>query len=157
MRLDSPLMLLTDQVRMLYSAECLLTISLPRVAMRAQSPDLRRLVEAHLEQTRQHASRLEQVAGDMGFSCGGGCSHAMKGLLMEGEEVLGYGGPPELVDQAIIAASQRIEHYEISAYKSLIKLVRSMGAGAPAAAELLGQTLREEQDADKQLERLTGE
>lgn len=151
MYLEAPEDLFRELVQFMYNAECQLVITLPRVAGRAQSDQLRSLIEQHHAETIAHADRLAEVAASLGFDCGGKVCLAMQGLLKEGDELSGYGGPPEIVDRIIIGASRRVEHFEIAAYTDLLELAREFAAGD--AVQLLQQTLREEQAADEKLAR----
>lgn len=149
MRLDRPIDLLTQMIQGLYSAETQLILALPRVAARPFSEALRGSLEQHLQQTMDHARRLEQMADALGVPvCGKPC-FGMMGILKEGEEHLGYGGPDQLVDAAIIASCQAVEHYEIAGYRSLRELAQM--AGAHEIMELIETTLKEEEDASAQL------
>lgn len=155
MRLDSPEMLLQEMVAELYSAETQLILALPRAAARAVNPALQSALASHLTETREHARRLEQIGELMGFACGGGRSLAMQGLLKQSEDMMGYGGDPQLTDTALISACRRIEHYEIAAYESLQALAQAAGLGD--VVELVESTLEEEDKADATLESIVGQ
>lgn len=149
MLLQSADMLFRELVQFAYNAECQLVISLPRVAARARNPELRALIEEHRAETVQHAQRLERIGDLLGFSAGGKISYGMQGILKEGDELLGYGGPVSLTDTALVGASRRVEHYEIAMYIALQELAGQIGAGE--AEELLKLTLQEERGADEKL------
>lgn len=149
MRLDRELDLIAQMVQAMYDAENQLILALPRVAARAASPDLRASLRDHLEKTRAHAARLAQAAAVLGVPCSGRKSLAMQGLLKDGEQSLGYGGAEVLVDAAIIASCQAVEHFEISQYQALQELCAR--AGAEDVAGLVEQTLAEEERASRTL------
>jgi ferritin-like metal-binding protein YciE len=140
----------TDQIADLYSAEQQLVEALPKVAKAASSPDLRQAIESHLEETKTHVARLEQIIEQLGDVPDEKCK-GMAGLLAEGEEVIGEDGGSDARDAALIAAAQRVEHYEIAAYGTARTLADQLGRGEDQ--QLLEKTLGEESDAD---EKLTG-
>jgi ferritin-like metal-binding protein YciE len=143
---------LHDQVKDLLSAEKQLVAALPKVADAAHSPELKKAISTHLEETRGHVQRLEKVSGLLGISATASTCKAMQGLVAEGEEVLGKTGDPVAKDAAIIAAAQRIEHYEIAAYGTARTLAGELDHGD--AEKLLGETLDEESAADKLLTKI---
>ncbi len=138
-----------DQVRDLYSAENQLLKALPKMAKAASSERLRQAFEGHLEQTRGHVERLQQVATLLEFKPGGKKCKAMEGLIEEGKEVLEEEGDDAVIDLALIAAAQRVEHYEIAAYGAARAMAQRLGESK--AAKLLQETLDEEGAADKKL------
>lgn len=140
---------LQDQLRDLYSAENQLIKALPKMAKTASSPALRKAFEGHLEETRGHVERLQQAATLMEFKPGGKKCKAMEGLIAEGKEVLDEDGAPPVIDLALIAAAQRVEHYEIAAYGTARAIAERLGQNK--VAKLLQQTLDEEGAADKKL------
>jgi ferritin-like metal-binding protein YciE len=142
---------LHEQVLDLLSAEKQLVAALPKVAAAASSPELKDAFEEHLEQTKTHVKRLEEVQGILGISGATTCK-AMQGLVAEGEEVLGKDGDPTAKDAAIIAAAQRIEHYEIAGYGTARTLAGELDFGD--AETLLNETLEEESAADKLLTKI---
>lgn len=150
MRLDDARALFIEMIRDVYSAETQLTLALPRVAVRAQSESLRAALEDHLRETETHVARLEDIADEMGFSPGGRVCIGMHGILQEGDDAMGYGGDPRLVEAAIICACQKVEHYEIAAYESLLRLAQRVD-GAPQLRDTLLATLQEENNADRTL------
>jgi ferritin-like metal-binding protein YciE len=143
---------LHEQVKDLLSAEKQLVAALPKVAAAAHSPELRDAVNEHLEETRTHVKRLEEVKGLLGMDGPAVTCKAMKGLIAEGEEALGEDGDPVAKDAAIIAAAQRIEHYEIAGYGTARTLASELDHGD--AASLLSETLDEESAADKLLTKI---
>jgi ferritin-like metal-binding protein YciE len=139
---------LHEQVKDLLSAEKQLVAALPKVADAATSQELKKAIKDHLEETKTHVKRLEEVQGILGVSGATTCK-AMQGLVAEGEEVLAEGGDPTARDAAIIAGAQRIEHYEIAGYGTVRTLAGELDYGD--AERLLGETLDEESAADKLL------
>ena len=143
---------LRDQVKDLLSAERQLVAALPKVAQAAHTPELKNAISEHLEETRGHVERLEQVTGMLGMDSAATTCKAMQGLVAEGEEVLGKTGDPVAKDAAIIAAAQRIEHYEIAAYGTARTLAGELDHRD--AEKLLSETLDEESAADKLLTKI---
>ena len=141
--------LLVDQLQDLYDAEQRLVSALPRMADAASSPSLQSAFREHLEQTQGQVTRLEQAFRILGEEAKTKTCAAMKGLISEGEEVISADGDPDVKDAALIAAAQRVEHYEIAAYGSARTFARC--EGATDVAELLQATLDEEGDTDKRL------
>jgi ferritin-like metal-binding protein YciE len=145
---DGLLKLFTDSVKDLYWAENHLVKALPKMAKSASSKSLAQAIVNHLEQTKTHVERLEKVFEALGKKPQAKKCDAMEGLVMEGEGIIedtDTGTPAR--DLGIIMASQKVEHYEISAYTGLIKLAGKLGLSD--AAEILSQTLAEEQESDQ--------
>lgn len=149
--LDSLQKALAEQIRDLYSAESQLTKALPAMAKAASSPSLQDAIKSHLEETRGHVDRLKEVAELLGVKPGGKKCKAMEGLIHEGKEVLGETGDDAVIDVALIAAAQRVEHYEIAAYGTARAIAQRLGL--TKVVSLLQSTLDEETGAD---EKLTG-
>jgi ferritin-like metal-binding protein YciE len=141
-----------EQIGDLYSAEKQLVEALPKVAAAASSDELRQALEHHLEETRGHVQRLEQIFGEAGIQSPSEFCKGMEGLLKEGEEITTAQGDPAAKDAALIAAAQRVEHYEIAAYGTARTLADELGFSE--AKDLLDQTLDEESDADKLLTKI---
>ena len=135
-----------DELKDLYSAERQLVQALPKMARGAVNDQLRQAFERHLEQTRTHVDRLEQVAKVCDISLRGKRCKAMEGLVEEGSELLSEEDKGPLRDVALIPAAQRVEHYEIAAYGSVAMFAELLGY--TKAKQLLGQTLEEEKAAD---------
>jgi ferritin-like metal-binding protein YciE len=152
MRLESLEDVLHEQVMDLVSAEKQLVTALPKVAKAAQSPELKKAIEEHLEETKIHVKRLDEVKSALGMSGATTTCKAMQGLVAEGEEILSEDGDPIAKDAAIIAAAQRIEHYEIAAYGTARTLAGELGFDD--AETLLNETLDEESKADKLLTKI---
>ena len=138
-----------NELRDLYSAETQLIDALPKMATAATSPDLKKAFSGHLEETRGHVSRLEQIFMLMGKDPGSETCTAMKGLISEGSDYVKAGGNDSVRDAGLIGAAQRVEHYEIAAYGTTKALARRLGQST--AVELLQATLEEESAADHKL------
>ncbi len=141
--------MLVDELRDLYHAEKQLTKALPKLAKAATHEGLRDAFESHLEQTREHVSRLEKVFGSLDEPATAKPCPGMAGIVEEASELLQEDAAPAVLDAALIAAAQRAEHYEIGAYGTCVAWARLLGHSA--AVELLEQTLEEEKAADHQL------
>jgi ferritin-like metal-binding protein YciE len=144
--------LFVDQLKDLYNAEGQLITALPKMAKAAASEELRTALEEHLEETRVQQQRLERVFETLGKPAKGKTCKAMQGLVEEGKEVLEEDMSPAVKDAAIIAACQRIEHYEIAGYGCVRTYATLLGY--EEAAALLDETLQEEGMADKNLNAL---
>jgi ferritin-like metal-binding protein YciE len=144
--------LLTLELQDTYSAETQLTKALPKMAKAANNPDLRAGFEQHLKETENHVRRLEQVAKELNISLKGNTCEGMEGLIEEGEEVIGLSAENDVKDAGLIAAAQKVEHYEISAYGTLCAWAKQLGL--PSVATTLAQTLDEEKRTDEKLTRL---
>jgi ferritin-like metal-binding protein YciE len=140
--------MLQDQLKDLYSAENQIIKALPKMAKNATNEQLRIAFERHLEETRNHAARLEQIADQMGFSLRGKKCKGMEGLLEEGKEVMGE-FEDDVLDAAMIGAAQKVEHYEIAGYGTARTHANMLGL--TKVARLLQQTLDEEGRTDKKL------
>jgi ferritin-like metal-binding protein YciE len=137
-----------DQLKDLYNAEIQLTKALPRMAKAATNEELKNAFQTHLEETRVHAERIEQIMQDMGEKAKGKKCKAMEGLVEEGKEALDE-FEDEVLDAALIAAAQRVEHYEIAGYGCVRTYAQLLGD--EKAAQILQQTLDEEGKTDKLL------
>lgn len=144
--------LYVDELRDLYSAENQLIKALPKMAKASSTPELRAAFEEHLEQTKEHAARLERIFDKLDARAKGKKCKGMEGLIDEGKEVLDEDADPQVLDAALIGAAQRVEHYEIAAYGCARTHARTLGH--EEAAELLQQTLDEEGETDKKLTEL---
>jgi ferritin-like metal-binding protein YciE len=138
-----------DELRDTYDAEKQLTKALPKLAKAANSPDLRAAFEEHLEQTRGHVERLEQVFESLEEKVRGKHCDGIAGIIEEGKSIMEEDFDDTTMDACLIAAGQRAEHYEMAAYGTLVAWARGMGHSE--AAELLQETLNEEKAADKKL------
>jgi ferritin-like metal-binding protein YciE len=152
MKLDTLQKLYTDELRDLYNAENQLLKALPKMAKAASSEDLKEAFKKHLEQTKGHVERLEQVFEELDEKPKGKTCRAMKGLIEEGSEILEQDGEESVRDAGIIVAAQKVEHYEIAGYGSVRTFAHLLGQNK--AAELLQTTLDEESETNELLNRL---
>jgi ferritin-like metal-binding protein YciE len=152
MRLDSLHDLFVEQLQDLYSAETQLVQALPKMAAAASHDPLKQAFEHHLQETRDHVSRLDDIFGELGTTPGTEMCEAMRGLIAEGEEIVQAQGDAAVKDAALIAAAQRVEHYEIAAYGTVRTIADELDLGN--AKDILDQTLDEESNADKLLTKI---
>lgn len=138
-----------DELRDLYSSENQLIKAIPKMAKAANSDDLREGFERHLDQTKEHASRLEQILSAMGEPVKGKKCKGMEGIIAEGGETMDEDFEGALMDAALIAAAQRVEHYEIAAYGTVHAYALLMGESE--SASLLQRTLDEEKETNQKL------
>ena len=144
--------LFVDQLRDLYNAENQLVKALPKMAKSSDSEELRAAFESHLKETKGHVERIEAIFEKIGAKPGGKTCKAMKGLVEEGSEMMGEDAEPPVMDAGLIAAAQRVEHYEIAGYGCVRNFAKLLGDDH--AAKLLQKTLDEEMAADKKLSKL---
>jgi len=144
-----------DELKDIYNAENQLVKALPKMAKAANSEELRTGFEEHLEQTRGHVQRLEQIFKELGEKPSGKKCKGMEGLVAEGQEMMGEDFDDEVMDAALISAAQRVEHYEIAAYGTVRTYAELLGEDA--AVQLLEQTLEEEKETDQKLTDLASE
>jgi ferritin-like metal-binding protein YciE len=149
LKLNSLRDLLVEELRDLYNAETQLVDALPKMAEAATSHELKSAFEHHLEETREHVSRLENIFQQIDEESSGETCEAMKGLIKEGEILLKAEGDPDVRDAGLIGAAQRVEHYEMAGYGTARSLARRLGENQ--VAEALQQTLNEEAEANKKL------
>ena len=152
MKIETMEDLFLEQVEDLYDAEKRLVKALPKMADASTSLTLRQAFESHLLETEGHVSRLENVFRTLGQDPKGKTCDAMKGLISEGEDVVSDIDQSPLRDAGLIAAANRVEHYEIAAYGSARTFADILGLSEAAA--LLEQTLQEEKKADQKLTQL---
>jgi ferritin-like metal-binding protein YciE len=138
-----------DELRDTYDAEKQLTKALPKLAKAAAHPQLRQAFESHLEETRVHIERLEQVFESIEERVRGKHCEGVAGIIEEGKAIMEEDFDDETMDACLIAAGQRAEHYEMAAYGTLVAWAQAMGH--TEAANLLQQNLNEEKAADKKL------
>ena len=143
---------LTEQLEDLYSAETQLVTALPKMEQAATHDELKTAFKEHLEETKGHVKRVEEALGELGATPGTEECKGMKGLITEGDEVMKMGGDPTAMDAAIIAAAQRVEHYEIAAYGTARQLADD--CGYDSIKDLMDQTLDEKSQADKLLTKI---
>lgn len=152
MKLESLRDLLVEQLQDLYDAENRITKALPKMAKAATSPELKAAFEKHLKETEGQIGRLEQAFELLGEKAKKKTCQAIKGLIEEGEETIKEDADPEVKDAALIAAAQRVEHYEIAGYGSVsayAKLLKEKDV-----LKLLQATLAEEKATDEALTEL---
>lgn len=141
--------LFLQQLKDIYDAENRIVDALPKMAKTACNAELQTALDQHLDETRNHVARLEQVFAMLGKSPERETCNGIKGLLREGENIMGAKGDDSVRDAGLIAAAQRVEHYEIAVYGTLRTLAQHLGLST--VASLLQQTLDEEGAADKKL------
>lgn len=153
MKLENLHSLLVEELQDLYSAETQIIEALPDMIDEASSPDLKNALQQHLEETRGQVRRLDQIFSQLpnvkkdGKTCKG-----MKGILKDGQDLLDTDAEPEVLDAGMIAAAQRVEHYEIAGYGTVRTYAQLIGR--KDWAQLLEQTLNEEKQADQKLNQL---
>ncbi|HEY1575671.1 MAG TPA: ferritin-like domain-containing protein [Terracidiphilus sp.] len=141
--------LLIDELKDLYSAEKQIVRALPKLAKAATSPDLKQALTNHLKETEGQVTRLERIAEIVSKKLTGKTCVGMKGVLGEGSEVLENTDKGTVRDASMIAAAQRVEHYEMAGYGSAREFAKMLGLSD--VASLLDETLEEEKAADKLL------
>jgi ferritin-like metal-binding protein YciE len=152
MEIDSLRKLYVEELKDLYSAEKQILQSLPRMAKKATNPQLRAGFEEHVRQTEEQVKRLDRIFEGLGKSPRGKKCKGMEGVLEEGKEVMQEDMDNETRDAALIAAAQRVEHYEMAGYGTARTYAQLLGENE--AAKLLQQTLDEEGATDKKLTQL---
>jgi len=139
----------------IYYAEQQIEKALPKMIEKASSAPLREAFESHLAETREHVARLEQVFGLLGRTPKGATCPAIDGIIKESNEIAGDIGDAEVLDAALAAAAQAVEHYEMTRYGTLIAWSKELGRND--CAEIFAQTLSEEKAADEKLTKLAEE
>jgi ferritin-like metal-binding protein YciE len=152
MEMDSLRKLYVDELKDLYSAEKQILQALPKMAKKATDAQLKKGFETHLEETRMQVERLDRIFELLGKSPRGKKCKGMEGLLEEGKEMMQEDMDPEVMDAALIAAAQRVEHYEIAGYGTVRTYAQLLGEDQHV--KLLQQTLDEEGNTDKKLTQL---
>ncbi len=147
--------LYVEELKDLFSAENQLTKALPKMAKTSSSDELRQGFEEHLEQTREHIERLQQIFEQLGEKATGKKCLGMEGLAKEGAEIIGEDFEGAVMDAALISAAQRVEHYEIAGYGTVIAYAELLGESEQAS--LLRETLEEEKETDQKLTELAKE
>lgn len=140
------------QLQDIYSAETQLVDALPKMEKRANEDKLKKAFSDHLKETKKQIERLEDIAETLDIDIEGETCKAMKGLISEAESFMAEGAEPNVQDAGIIADAQRIEHYEISAYGTVVEYAGALGK--LEAKRLLEKTLEEEEKADDKLNKL---
>ena len=144
--------LFEDQLKDLYSAENQLLKAMPKMAKKISSPKLLKAFEDHRAQTEQQVERLKKIGESQGIKLTGHVCQAMKGLIEEAQEAMSEGDKGPILDAALVANAQRIEHYEISGYGTARTLAEHLGL--TSAAKLLQATLKEESATDEKLTKI---
>lgn len=140
-----------NELKDVYNAERQITKALPKMIKAASNDKLRSAFEQHLEETRAQVGRLEECFQSLDLAAKGRPCHGMMGILEEGSELLKEDGDPAVLDAMFIAAAQRVEHYEITAYGTLIEWAKQLNLDCRS---LLEQTLSEEKATDQKLTRI---
>jgi len=151
-KLDSLKSLYIEELRDLYNAENQIVKALPKMAKASTAPELQALFRAHLEETKEHVTRLTTIFDKLGKSPKGKTCKAMEGLIEEGEDLMGEDVSAEVLDAGLISAAQRVEHYEMAGYGTVRTYAHLLGDSE--AERLLQTTLDEEGGADKKLTQL---
>lgn len=146
--------LFKSDLQYLFHVEKQIVKALPNMVKAAADPELRKAFEEHLEQSKGHVERLDKIFDDLGVKARGKKSRGIEGLIGEGKEILEKSEHlgPDVIDAALIATAQRIEHYEIAAYGTLSNYAKLLSK--KDTAELLDKSLEEESKADKNLTRI---
>ena len=152
MKIESLRDLYVEQLHDLYSAETQLVEALPKMAKAASTPQLQNAFQEHLTQTKMHVQRIERIFQRLGSKPKDQTCKGMEGLIKEGSEMIKMKGEPAAIDAGLIAAAQRVEHYEIAGYGCVHTYAQQLGEQQDA--QLLQQTLDEEGQTDKKLTQL---
>jgi ferritin-like metal-binding protein YciE len=148
-RIDNLRKLYVDQIQHLYSAETQIIETLPKMIEAAAETELKQALQTHLQETREHLSRIEQILQESIHKLEPKKNKAMSAIIAEGEDIIGDASNAPVRDAGIITAAQRVEHYEIAAYGSVRNFAQIMGETQQAS--LLQQTLEEEKHTDEVL------
>jgi ferritin-like metal-binding protein YciE len=149
MKLDSLNQLFVEQLRDLYDGEQQITKALPKLIEKASHEELKDALQEHLDVTREQIRRLDEIFRMLGEDASGETCKGMKGVIAEGDDVVGDAKDNNVRDAVIIASAQRVEHYEIAGYGTVRTYARLLGR--QDIANLLEQTLQEEKEADQTL------
>jgi ferritin-like metal-binding protein YciE len=152
MKLNTLADLLHHELKDLHSAEKQLVEALPKMAEAATNPDLKAGFEDHLEQTKGHVERLDEIAEILALKLTGHKCKAMKGLIEEGADLIEEDADESVRDAGLIGAAQRIEHYEIAGYGTARAL--ALRLDHEEVADILAETLNEEKETDAKLTEL---
>lgn len=154
MKLENLQQLFVKELRDLYDAENQITEALPKMIEAAHNPELKSGLEEHLQVTKQQITRLDKIFQMLNQKPGGETCKGMKGVIKEGDEIVSAGGDASTLDAGIIAAAQRVEHYEMAGYGTVRTYAQLLGQ--TEMARLLQQTLNEEEEADQKLSQIAG-
>jgi ferritin-like metal-binding protein YciE len=149
MQIDTLRKLCADELRELYSAEKQLEAAFPNLIQAASSSELREAFKMHHEQTKRHLERLKEIFVNINEKAEGSKNKGMEGIIKELEELIGRTSDPEVLDAGLIAAAQKVEHYEIASYGTVRTYSELLGDHH--ASDLLQQTLDEEKETDLKL------
>jgi ferritin-like metal-binding protein YciE len=138
-----------EELRDAHHAESQLVKALPKMAKAATTPELKSAIEQHLEETKNHVERIEQIFESLNENLSRKVCHGMKGIIQEGNNAIKEFGKSDASDAGIIAGAQKVEHYEIALYGTLCAWAEQLGE--QQCCELLGSTLEEEKAADQKL------
>jgi ferritin-like metal-binding protein YciE len=152
MKLENLEELFVEQLRDLYDGEQQITKALPKLIEKSSNNQLKNALQEHLEVTRQQIQRLDQIFQILGEDTGGETCKGMKGVIAEGDDVVGDAKDHSVRDAVIIASAQRVEHYEIAGYGTVRTYANLLGQRQ--IAQLLEQTLEEEKQADQTLNQI---
>lgn len=152
MKVKSLKELYVEELRDVYDAESQIVKALPKMIKATSEPKLRQAFESHLEETRGHVQRLEQIFNGLDEPAKAKKCDGMRGILDEGEKTITEGEQGAVLDAGLIAGAQRVEHYEMAAYGSLKTWATQLGENE--AAQLLEETLNEEKKADEKLSQI---
>ena len=152
MEMESLTELYVDELKDLWSAETQITKALPKIIKAATNPKLKKAFNVHLKQTERHIKRLERICKELNESPRGKKCVGMEGLIKEGVELIKEKPEPEVLDAGLIAAAQHVEHYEMAGYGCVRTWARQLGEDRQA--ELLQETLDEEEQTDRLLTEL---
>jgi ferritin-like metal-binding protein YciE len=155
MELQSLRELFLTELQELYFAEKQITAALPRMAKAASSRALRKAFKSHLNETEGHVERLEKIFDELGVSASAGDSEGIEGLIRDTERLISEDAEPEVLDAGLIAAAQKVEHYEMAAYGTVRTYAELLGR--KDIAKLLQRTLDEEKQADRKLNAIAEE
>lgn len=149
MKMDNLEKLWIEELKDLHDAEKQITVALPKMVDAAATPELRQAFEHHLGQTEEHVQRLEEILEELDIVDHGKKCKGMQGLLKEGEEMMKDAADSLTRDAGLIAAAQRVEHYEMAGYGTVVSYANQLNRSD--IAEKLQMTLDEEKEADKKL------
>ena len=152
MSIDNLQELFVEQLRDLYDGEDQIIETLPKLIDKANSPELKSALQEHLDITRRQKDRLEQIFNSLGQKASGETCKGMKGIISEGDSLVSDANDPSVRDASIIAAAQRVEHYEMAGYGTVRTYAEQLGK--QSFATMLEQILQEEKDADLKLSQI---
>jgi ferritin-like metal-binding protein YciE len=147
MKIENLNQLFVEQLRDLYDGEQQITVALPKLIEKASNPELKSALEEHLEVTRRQITRLEGIFQQLNEKPSGESCKGMKGVIAEGDHVVGKAEDPAVRDASIITSAQRVEHYEMAGYGTVKTYARQLNK--PEIAAILEEILEEEKEADE--------